>query len=192
MNQALLAKWSWQLISGHNSLCGNVLKAKYLRGTKFQDAVPNNGDSWFWKLIIKARHLANQVAYKAIGHGRSINIWEDPWVPLFPGFKPILVGVPRQGYMYAADVITVKGQWNIQKLRECFEPTAVEAICKIDLGNGIRLDTWIWTKNANGLFSTKSTYLIQAHARAPSISVLSLKEWSKLWNSKIYDLHKTL
>lgn len=66
------------------------------------------------------------------------------------------------------------------------------AICKIDIGDGSRPDSWIWTKNVNGQFSTKSAHLLQACSRAPAVSSNLQREWSKLWNSKIHERHKIL
>ncbi|PON63008.1 hypothetical protein PanWU01x14_134550 [Parasponia andersonii] len=172
MNVALMAKWSWQLLSGHKSLCCDVLRAKDLKSMNFADASYRNSDYWFWKLVIKARHWVLKVACKAVGHGRSINVWTDPCVPFYLGFRPTPMGVERRGFVYAADFVT--------ELRLCFDQEAVSAICKIDVGNETRPDRWIWTKDANGEFSTKSAYLLQALNRAPSQPILLPKEWTKL------------
>uniref|UniRef100_A0A803QDB0 Reverse transcriptase domain-containing protein n=1 Tax=Cannabis sativa TaxID=3483 RepID=A0A803QDB0_CANSA len=51
MNQALLAKWGWDLPNDEQSLCYNVLRAKYLRGRQFFDCAlriltPGFGRMW--------------------------------------------------------------------------------------------------------------------------------------------------
>uniref|UniRef100_A0A803PSS9 Reverse transcriptase zinc-binding domain-containing protein n=1 Tax=Cannabis sativa TaxID=3483 RepID=A0A803PSS9_CANSA len=52
-------------------------------------------------------------------------------------------------------------------------------------------DCWIWTKEGNGKFSTKSTYLIQASECAPLYDVAP-SLWNRLWNSKLLERHKIL
>lgn len=47
MNITLLAKWSWQLLSGYQSLCCEVLRAKYLKKFDFANVSARNTDSWF-------------------------------------------------------------------------------------------------------------------------------------------------
>ncbi|KAL5569333.1 hypothetical protein UlMin_025908 [Ulmus minor] len=52
INRALLAKWSWDLISGNSSLCFSMLRGKYLRDKTFISVSAFPSDSLFWKAIL--------------------------------------------------------------------------------------------------------------------------------------------
>ncbi|XP_060959296.1 uncharacterized mitochondrial protein AtMg00310-like [Cannabis sativa] len=51
MNQALLAKWGWALLTEEKSPCCNVLRSKYLKGKQFFDCEVKSSDSWFWRNV---------------------------------------------------------------------------------------------------------------------------------------------
>ncbi|KAM6543702.1 hypothetical protein CsatB_008149 [Cannabis sativa] len=146
MNQALLAKWGWALLTEEQSMCCNVLKSKYLKGKQFLDCEVKSSDSWFGRNVVRSKETLRKGACKLISDGRETSIWNDPWETI----RNILRG-----------------------------------------GNpsGQRRDRWVWTKEPNGLFSTKSAYLIQALAEAPSCTIAPTL-WNKLWNSKILERHK--
>ena len=172
MNIALLLKWAWQLVSGHQSLCCNILHAKYLKGINFLDANSHTGDSWLWKTITKNKEIMKEACCKGFGDDRTINIWKDPQVPYYPGFCPSPMGQSRMGYLYTFDFVTRKGTWNTTKLAECFPIDFIHAICKIDILDLGRFDRWWQTPNANGSFSTKSIDLLQALRRVLTHSLL--------------------
>ena len=104
-NRALLAKWVWNLMKGSNSLCLYVLRARYLLYTKFQHASLSNGYSPFWKSILSTKDLMLYGACFTIGNGESINLWDDPWVPMLIGFKPTRKCGPTAGLLTIKDMI---------------------------------------------------------------------------------------
>ncbi|KAL5565930.1 hypothetical protein UlMin_029094 [Ulmus minor] len=55
MNEAIIAIWGWDLLTGKNSQCLLFLQGKYLRAGSFKyvEALPT--DSTFWKAIIESR-----------------------------------------------------------------------------------------------------------------------------------------
>ncbi|KAL5537743.1 hypothetical protein UlMin_045394 [Ulmus minor] len=50
LNRAILAKWAWNLTKGHNSLCCQLLKARYFLHNTFLNCTPSNRNSPFWKI----------------------------------------------------------------------------------------------------------------------------------------------
>ncbi|KAL5568577.1 hypothetical protein UlMin_025152 [Ulmus minor] len=88
MNEAVLAKWGWDLLTGKRSQCLLFLQGKYLRAGSFIYVDAVSTDSVFWKAIIQSRNSILCGACYQIGDGASINIWEDPWVPNCQAFRP--------------------------------------------------------------------------------------------------------
>ncbi|PON71766.1 hypothetical protein TorRG33x02_253580 [Trema orientale] len=103
INKALLGKWGWGLLTNANSLCLQILRAKYLHHSSFIDSEPRNGDSWTWKGICSSKPLITKGACKQLGNRKSINIWIDPWLPQFPGFRPPPTGNLRLGLIFLDD-----------------------------------------------------------------------------------------
>uniref|UniRef100_A0A803Q6A7 Reverse transcriptase domain-containing protein n=1 Tax=Cannabis sativa TaxID=3483 RepID=A0A803Q6A7_CANSA len=66
MNQAFLAKWGWNILTGSQSLCSSVLRAKYLKGQDFLSCNYKNSDSWFWKSVVKANSILRKGACKMV------------------------------------------------------------------------------------------------------------------------------
>uniref|UniRef100_A0A803P6J3 RNase H type-1 domain-containing protein n=1 Tax=Cannabis sativa TaxID=3483 RepID=A0A803P6J3_CANSA len=66
MNQAFLAKWGWKLLTGCQSLCCRVLKAKYLKGQNILRCKDKTSDSWFYKSVVKANEILRKGACKVI------------------------------------------------------------------------------------------------------------------------------
>ena len=159
MNMELMGKWGWQLIAGHESLCCNILRAKYMRGSNYFHALRRSEDSWGWEYIIKAHPIVEMAACKLIGNKRHKTIWEDTWVPNFLRFRPHRIGVPQLGSTVVADFLTQIGQWNVAKLRNYYNEEVVKASLGIDIHHGVRQVSWIWVHNSNVKFSTKSVYL---------------------------------
>lgn len=54
MNMALLCKWIFRLESGEDSLCMNLLRRKYPRGTGFSQSNSRRG-SQFWQGLHSVR-----------------------------------------------------------------------------------------------------------------------------------------
>ncbi|KAM6566062.1 hypothetical protein CsatA_025190 [Cannabis sativa] len=66
MNQAFLGKWGWNILNGSQSLCCQILAAKYLKGKHFLNCSYKDSDSWFWKNIVKAKSILRKGAYKLV------------------------------------------------------------------------------------------------------------------------------
>ncbi|XP_060959435.1 uncharacterized protein LOC133030647 [Cannabis sativa] len=191
MNQALLAKWGWDLLTENQSLCCQVLSAKYMRGRKFFDCTIRSSDSWFWRNVVRTKEILKKGACKLIADGRDTSIWNDPWIThgctLFP--KPN--HNPRGEPEFVAELLLPDGNWDTVKLDDLFDRETVGSILKGGKPNCQGKDRWVWTRDPKGVFSTKSAYLIQALGRAPLGNVAPAM-WNKLWNSKILERHKVL
>ncbi|XP_060967555.1 putative disease resistance RPP13-like protein 1 [Cannabis sativa] len=105
------------------------------------------------------------------------------------GFYPKANSHNQGGVTKVADLILDNGDWNIALLQTLFDSNSIANIIKGGRPSGLGKDKWIWTKEANGHFTTKSAYLLQALERDLDC-VVAPTRWNKLWNSKILERHK--
>lgn len=87
-NEALLTKQAWRIINFPNSLMARKLKSKYFPHTSLMDVKQSPVASFTWRSILSARDLLQKGLRKVVGHGHSVEIWGDPWVPGLPNFTP--------------------------------------------------------------------------------------------------------
>ncbi|XP_060959349.1 uncharacterized protein LOC133030576 [Cannabis sativa] len=109
INQAFLAKWGWNLLTGNQSLCCRILEAKYLKGRPFLDCNPKASDSWFWKNVTKSRAIIRKGACKRIMDGKDSNVWHDPWIAHKKGFLPRPRGPLLNEDLKVADLLLPNG-----------------------------------------------------------------------------------
>ena len=88
INFALLAKLAWMIVSNRDSLCMQVLRAKYKIKQEWLRAEPPKTASPIWRAIESAKSIILKGACYLIGDGSSVDIWRDLWVPWFQDFTP--------------------------------------------------------------------------------------------------------
>lgn len=76
------------LASGKQSSCMEVLCTKYKVKEDWLRAKPKKITSPTWRAIENAKNLIVKGACYLLGDGKSISVWEDPWIPWIEGFKP--------------------------------------------------------------------------------------------------------
>uniref|UniRef100_A0A803PEJ6 Uncharacterized protein n=1 Tax=Cannabis sativa TaxID=3483 RepID=A0A803PEJ6_CANSA len=103
----------------------------------------------------------------------------DPWVIHGRDFYPHPINGGPEGLEKVADLLTYNDNWDVPKLQNLFNLETTNSIIKGGRLGGQGSDKWIWTKEPNGLFSTKSAYLAQALGRAPPSNVAPAL-WNKL------------
>ncbi|XP_056862248.1 uncharacterized protein LOC108858352 [Raphanus sativus] len=81
VNTALLAKQLWRIIDKPECLFSKVFKGRYFRNTDPMDPHRSYSPSYGWRSICSARSLINKGLIKRVGHGNSISVWSDPWIP---------------------------------------------------------------------------------------------------------------
>lgn len=68
-------------LSFPETLCAQVLGAKYFHGKSVLEAKATKGISYTWRSILKGVQLLKEGIIWRIGDGKSVNIWTDPWIP---------------------------------------------------------------------------------------------------------------
>ncbi|KAL5567729.1 hypothetical protein UlMin_024304 [Ulmus minor] len=160
MNCALLAKWSWDLISGNSSLCFSMLRGKYLRDKAFISVSVFPLHSLFWKAILAMKSLLLRGAYIQVETGSMVDFWLHPWVPKHPLFRPQPICDRGPGTLVFSDLLSPDGSWNLQKLHAVFSQADCVFIQSMHRPRLTRVDRWIWTPSSSGKFSTESAYLL--------------------------------
>ena len=89
VNVALLAKLPWMVILAKQSMCMDVLHAKYKVKENWLRVLPRKIAYPTWRAIEGAKKLIEKETCYLLGDGKSINVWADPWVLWLEGFKPI-------------------------------------------------------------------------------------------------------
>ena len=80
-NIAMLSRQIWRLIQNPESLCAQILKARYFPHTHVLDAVPKDGISYSWRSLLHGLQLFKEGYLWRIGDGNQVRIWSDPWLP---------------------------------------------------------------------------------------------------------------
>jgi hypothetical protein len=118
-NQALLARQAWRLLSNPVSFCARVLKAKYYTNSQLQDTVFTGNASSTWQAIQYGHELLKKGLVWAIGNGRLVRVWRDPWIPRPDSYRPVSL----QGDCHirrVSDMLDVHGAWDMDLLQRHF------------------------------------------------------------------------
>lgn len=91
LNQAMLAKQGWRLITEPESLCAKVLKGKYYHDQDFMSAKNKRGSSHIWRAILHGREVLKLGMVKRVGDEATIRPWDDPWIPSNHTYNGILI-----------------------------------------------------------------------------------------------------
>ena len=156
-NQALLARQAWRLITRPESLCAQVLKARYYPEGKLEDTVFSGNASSSWQAISYGLELLKKGLVWRVGNGRSIRVWRDNWIPRPYSYKPISAK-GRCRYHFVSELLNANCSWNIGLLQEDFLPPDVLEIIKIRASPRLEDDTLAWGPGKYGIFTVKSAY----------------------------------
>ena len=74
-------KKTWRLLHDKNSLFYRVFKVKFFPNNLVMEASSPSSASYAWKSILRGREVIQRGASWRVGDGKSINIWEDRWLP---------------------------------------------------------------------------------------------------------------
>jgi hypothetical protein len=156
-NQALLAKHAWRLLQNPETLCAQVLKARYYpQGMLADTAFPGNA-STTWRAIEYGLELVKKGMIWRIGNGASVRVWRAPWIPRESFLKPI-TSQGRCRLRWVSDFLNPDGSWNEQLLDRWFLPIDIQEILKIQTSTRNESDFIAWHHEKSGAFSVRSAY----------------------------------
>lgn len=193
-NLAMLAKQGWRLIQNPESLCAQVLKAKYYPSGNIFSAKKCANMSYTWRSICRGLLTLRDGMIWRVGNGAAINIWSDPWIPRDHTTRPI---TPRRRNLVTRveELIDPStGSWDVELLTQTFWPKDVNMIRTIPVH--IEMDDMLaWHYDEKGLFSVKSSYKVQRDGElqrrkrgsAGSSNGSTEREmyWKKVWKMQL-------
>jgi hypothetical protein len=191
-NLAMLAKQGWRLITNPDSLCAQVLRAKYFPNGDVLKAGPKAGSSFTWQSVLTGLTNLKRGYIWRIGGGDKVNIWQDPWIPSSPSRRIISQRVSATVSKVSELIHPSTGGWNEDLLRETLS-VDVNRILSIPLHNNGFEDFIAWSGTAHGRYTVRSGYHMQwrhqfgnySHQLTlPGSSALN-PVWKTLWQLKI-------
>jgi ribonuclease HI len=189
-NLALLAKQGWRLLQNPNSLVATIMKAKYYPNSSFLEANIGRKPSYAWRSIWNSKTLLKEGLIWRVGDGRTIRIWDDPWLPR-PRAHPAQSPVTRIGR--DAKVCELLDEttnwWNMDLEKEIFNEDEANMICGIGVSPRGGTDFMAWEKSKNGMFTVRSAYhlaLERFGTEEGSCSNTHVTQdlWKKVWSLK--------
>jgi hypothetical protein len=191
-NMAMLARQAWRLFVCPETLCAQVLRAKYFPYGSILDVMAKGGISYTWRSVLKGAQLVKKGLIWRVGNGNSIDIWTDPWIPR---------GDTRR-------VITPKGTTLIQKVFELINPATEDwdeqlvrylffeedANIILTLFVSTQMEDFpAWHPDPKGLFSVKSAYALGIKIRdqqnnndaSASCADDGGFDWTKIWKLNV-------
>lgn len=191
-NQALLARKAWRLFLFPDSLCAQVLKAKYFPDGHLPDTVPAGNASQTWRAIEHGLELLKRGVIWRVGDGASLRIWRDNWIPRPLGMRPI--GTTRACRLRRVEhLIDQEGRaWDETLLRRYFYPCDVAEIMKIKIPWSRCADWLAWNFEKSGMFTVKSAYRLAFQLKHGSDRTESSSRpeggrrlWKNIWSAHV-------
>ena len=190
INEALIAKLTWMVVSKRVSPCMNALRSKYKVNEDWLNSELMKYTCNTWKAVERMKSFVKNGACFLVGDGTFIDVWKEPWVPWLPNFTP----QPKHelfssSSLKVADLFDCHTRyWNVSKLNELFEVNSVEAIKKILVPAFPKEDKLIWALDPKGIFSVRSAL----KSSFPHFEVDPEIKWKALWKLKLHDCLKIL
>lgn len=114
----MLAKLSWRVFRNPNFLLRRILFEKYCSQSTFIEAQVPSTASHGWRGILVGRDLLTKGLGWAIGSGRGVAMWREPWLSTA---EPLaLIGPPTLATSnWCVDKLIIPGtnEWNMAEVR---------------------------------------------------------------------------
>lgn len=190
-NQALLARQAWRLLKKLNSICAQILKAKYYPRGNLLDIVFTKDNSQSWKGVEHGLELLKQGVIWRVGDGETINIWRDNWIKREGNLK--ITSEKKRCRLKKVKSLLGNNQngWNEELVRSTFLTHDVEEILKIKVAKNKIEDTLAWHHEKNGQFTVSSAYKLAFKLKngAPNASSTNpdgkRTMWQNIWKAAV-------
>ena len=94
-----------------------------------------NNALWTWRSLERAKSILKEGACLTIGNSNNILVWEDPWIPDNPQFRPNPKDeASNSNSLVVAQLLNHEGLcWDVEKLQSLFDQETVKAIRRIPI-----------------------------------------------------------
>jgi hypothetical protein len=185
----MLAKQVWRLVVNPDSLCAQVLKAKYYPHGDILKAGPKKGSSYSWQSIVAGIHTFKRGHIWRVGNGSKINIWEDHWIADNKSRK--VLSRRGQSILRTVDELInpITGEWDEELIRENLLAIDAEKILRIPLSDAMTEDFIAWNNTKTYSFTVRSAYYTEwdhqfgskIHRQDGQGSVSDNPVWKQVW-----------
>lgn len=149
--------------------------------------------SYCWKDIFETTKLLKEGCHWRVEDGKSINIWNDYWVPGFRKLGTNLVNPQSRNNMeMEVDLIDQDtGWWNVDRVQHIFPTYIASEVLKIMIPSKGHPDSIFWEPEKHGTYTVSSAYRMRrkmvknATIGECSNQVDKARWWKLLWGLKI-------
>lgn len=172
-------------------LFAHVMKGKDYPHCDFMSASLGSHPSFTWRSIWGARRLLELGMGQRVGNGRSINIWNDVWLPR-PGHGKVRIQNIDINYIVADLINRETATQKLEVLRKLFVEEQVNKILTIPAAEVDLDDERVWRGDSIGVFSAKSGYkwllseeVTAAQGEMLQQATLLQNFYNKLWKLQV-------
>jgi hypothetical protein len=158
LNQVLLARQCWRIITNPSSLCARFLKSIYYPRGNFLDTVFRQDASPSWRGIEYGLELIKEGLIMRIGNGVKTNIWRDNWLRRGYNLKPRVGRTKTRIRKVNQLLLPNSNGWNEHLVNQVCYPEDASLILNLALLDQPCEDFLAWHYERNGKFSVKSAY----------------------------------
>lgn len=183
MNECLIVKWIWKIMTGDKSIWCRLLRAKYCKNGDFFSS-RSVGSSQFWTGLHKVKHLFQWGAMYRVHKGVKVYFWTDVWLGNVPLklvylrlYNICLDNKAKVADYFSGDDWDIKLRRNLGEAEKAEWDQLLESLREVNLEN--EEDEVIWALEKNKPFSTKSLYRFLTNRGAISRSM------NFVWKTKI-------
>ncbi|CAA0823769.1 Ribonuclease H-like superfamily protein [Striga hermonthica] len=145
-------------------------------------SAPLGNPSFCWRSLTWSRDIITKGSAWKIGDGRSVDIFQDIWLPsLHRCFSFVHHNFPQVNKVH--DLIS-EDTWNENLIVDLFPPFIAEEIFKINIPNSPDKDDRYWCSDGKGNYSVKEGYKVEMGFFDPPANQSDnriRKWWKFLW-----------
>lgn len=151
--------------------------------------------SWAWASLMEGRAVLKEKGIWSLGNGHTIRPFQDPWVPLIPGFRirPRREDAQTDGNTVAEWMNTDDSGWREDLVRAAVHDEDVSSILTITIPVSRPPDTLQWPHSQDGRITVRSAYhcIHEDHVtnevnlnRTAQVDLPLV--WSAIWKSDVW------
>ncbi|GLT51765.1 hypothetical protein SLA2020_251510 [Shorea laevis] len=189
MNQALLAKLSWKMLTDKSLFWVDLLHKKYCSDKDFLQVEPKNGISRTWRGILSTRSLVREGTGHLVRTGNITKFWKDHWISDAPLLHHALEPISEEHIDKRIVDYYRDGDWDWNQLNNMLPEEILYQLQLFYLEHdSSKDDECYWKESSNGEFTTSSAYNLLLKCVSSPIAGC----WSNLWKVRAPPKTKTL
>ena len=133
-NQVMVAKQGWCILSYPGSLLARVFKAKYFPNKSFLEDEVGHSSLFTWMSFLWGHKDLQKGLRWRVGDGRTIQAFQDPWLPRLNSFKSITMSFGESSNLLVTELLSATpGEWNHEVISSNFWLVDASSIISISL-----------------------------------------------------------